>query len=219
MIAYGICIGSEEKFQRFARPGLALCASPGAPIAESRDNKSIFTAYNEILDVFGSQPELEALVLMHEDVELRDPSFESNVRALLRDGDVAVAGAIGAVGVRKLAWWEGQGRGRCLESRGLIDFGGGVHAVDAVDGLLLVLSAWAVRNLRFDELLFHGFHGYDLDICFQARSAGRKVVTADFELMHHTKGGFGDEAAYQRADAVFQRKWFAGDALPQQPAA
>jgi GT2 family glycosyltransferase len=56
--------------------------------------------------------------------------------------------------------------------------------VDTVDGLLLVLSPWAVRNLRFDESLGR-FHGYDLDFCLQARAAGRKVVTADLKIVHH----------------------------------
>ena len=49
---------------------------------------------------------------------------------------------------------------------------------------MLVLSPWAVRNVRFDEGL-GAFHGYDLDFCLQVREAGRKVVTADFRAIHH----------------------------------
>ena len=45
--------------------------------------------------------------------------------------------------------------------------------VDTLDGQLLVLSPWAVRNVRFDESLLLG-HGYDLDFCLQVRAAGRK---------------------------------------------
>ena len=56
--------------------------------------------------------------------------------------------------------------------------------VDTLDGFLLVLSPWAVRNIRFDEALGE-FHGYDLDFCLQVREAGRKVVTADFRAIHH----------------------------------
>lgn len=209
MIGYGICIGTEEKFAHFARPGLLTCAAPEAPIAESRDNTSIFPAYNEILEVFADEADLEAVVLLHEDVELRDARFEDKVRAALADDAVAVVGAIGAIGVRSLAWWEGEGRGRCAETRAVVDFGGGSHDVDTVDGLLLVLSPWAVRNLRFDATTFHGFHGYDADICFQARAAGRRVRVMDVDLFHHTKGGFGDVAAYLAADAAFRAKWAA----------
>ena len=45
----------------------------------------------------------------------------------------------------------------------------------------MVLSPWAVRELRFDESLGK-LHGYDFDICMQARAAGKKVVTADFRV-------------------------------------
>jgi hypothetical protein len=79
--------------------------------------------------------------------------------------------------------------------------------VDALDGLLLVLSPWAVRNLRCDTATFSGFHAYDVDLCFAARAAGRRVVTGGFGVFHHTKGGYGDMAAWQAADAAFRAKW------------
>ena len=41
-----------------------------------------------------------------------------------------------------------------------------------------------MRNLRFDESLGQ-IHGYDFDICMQARAAGKKVVTADLQVVHH----------------------------------
>ena len=48
----------------------------------------------------------------------------------------------------------------------------------------MALSPWAMRNLRFDESLGR-IHGYDFDICMQARTAGKKVVTADLQVVHH----------------------------------
>jgi hypothetical protein len=126
---------------------------------------------------------------------------------------VAVVGAIGARGVTSLAWWEGKGFGRAIETRGVVDFGGGSHDVDSVDGLLMALSPWAARELRFDDQSFTGFHGYDADICFQARAAGRRVVVEELALVHHTKGGYGDMAAFKRCDSAFRAKWF-GAAAP-----
>lgn len=207
MLAFGVCIGSEEKYRAYAQQGLRRCAAPGAPIAECRESTSIFAAYNEILDAFANTADLEGLALLHEDVELRDPLFEEKVRLALADEEVAVVGVIGARSVSSLAWWEGEGRGRCAERRGLIDFGGGSHDVDTLDGLLLVLSPWAVRTLRFDDVTFRGFHGYDADICFQARAAHRRVRVVDVDLFHHTKGGYGDVEAYRAADAAFKAKW------------
>jgi hypothetical protein len=48
----------------------------------------------------------------------------------------------------------------------------------------MALSPWAVRELRFDESL-GARHGYDIDLCLQARAAGKKVVTADLKVVHH----------------------------------
>jgi hypothetical protein len=56
--------------------------------------------------------------------------------------------------------------------------------VDAIDGFVMAMSPWAVRELRFDESLGK-LHGYDLDMCLQARAAGRKVITEDFRVVHH----------------------------------
>ena len=56
--------------------------------------------------------------------------------------------------------------------------------VDAVDGLLLALSPWAVRNVRFDESLRLEF-GHDVDYCRSVRRAGRKVMTADLRVVQH----------------------------------
>lgn len=210
MIAFGVCIGSPEKFRQCAVPGLRRHAPADSPIAESEGNASILRAYNEMLDAFKDVPDLEALVLLHEDVELRDPRFAEKVRAALADPDVAVVGAVGARGVSSLEWWQGEGVGRCAETRGLVAFEERAGAVDVVDGLLLVLSPWAVRNLRFDEDTFTGFHAYDADFCFAARAAGRRVEVIDVELFHHTKGGLGDEVGFRLADAAFRVKWFGG---------
>jgi hypothetical protein len=207
MIAFAVCVGSQEKFLRYAAPGLRAAAEPDSLVAEVTTDSSIFTAYNEVLDALAGEESLEALVLLHEDAEIVDSDFCDKIRTRLSDPDVAVVGVVGARDVLSLAWWKGEGRGRVLESRGSIDFGGGVHDVDTVDGLMLVLSPWAVRNLRFDEERYTGFHGYDADICFQARAAGRRVVVDEIAVVHHTKGGYGDVEAFQRAAQVFAEKW------------
>jgi hypothetical protein len=206
MIAFASCIGSQDVFERYARPGLALRAEPDSPLAEI-DTDSIFAGYNEALDAFAGDPDLEALVLLHEDVTIADSRFCAKVRARLADPSIAVVGVIGAAGVRSLCWWEGEMRGRVHETRGLIDRGGGCWDVEAVDGLLMVLAPRAVRELRFDADRFHGFHGYDIDFCLQALAAGRRVVVDELAVFHHTRGGIGDEVGFWQADAALRRKW------------
>jgi hypothetical protein len=139
-------------------------------------------------------------VLLHQDVEIADPGFSAKVRQALADPDVAIAGCAGAVGVRSLAWWEGSVTWASVTQR-YEEFGGGevpgiswreespppytgTGEVDVVDGCLLALSPWAVGNLRFDESIGRA-HGYDVDICLQARAAGKKVVTENLRVVHH----------------------------------
>lgn len=87
--------------------------------------------------------------------------------------------------------------------------------VDIVDGAVLVLSPWAVRNLRFDETLTLG-HGFDVDFCLQARCAGRKVVTIDFSVIEQRPLKIiGDVAMWTEAHADFARKWTGN--IPGQP--
>ena len=129
-----------------------------------------------------------------------DPDFAAKVREALRDPDVAIIGCAGAIGVRSIAWWEGAVTWASFTHR-YKEFGGGqfdsysyvpettpsfaeTGEVDSIDGFVIVLSAWAVRNLRFDESLGR-LHGYDFDICCQAREAGKKVVTIDSQMVHH----------------------------------
>lgn len=217
VIAFAACVARPEVFAACALPGLRRAMEPGSPFAELTTSTSIHEAYNEALEHFAAVDGLEALVLLHEDVELLHPRFGAKVRAALADPSVAVVGAIGARGVRSLAWWEGEGAGCVDETRGRIDHGFARTDVDAVDGLLLVLSPWAVRNLRFDTATYTGFHAYDVDLCFAARAAGRRVVVADLPLVHHTKGGYGDRAAWDAANAAFIAKWAPSADAPAGP--
>lgn len=218
MIAFATCVGTPATYQACAVPGLRRVAEDDSVFAELSASTSIHEAYNEALDHFAARDDLEALVLLHEDTEIFDPRFGETVRRTLQDRAVAVVGAVGARRVTSLAWWEGEMAGRVAETRGMIDHGFGEPKVDAVDGLLMILSPWAVRHLRFDAATYAGFHAYDVDFCFTVRAAGRKVVVADVPLMHHTKGGYGDRTAWEAANAAFQTKWGLDRAPAEAPA-
>lgn len=213
MILYGVCIGRDAKYEAYAAAGLRRIDASDR-VLESRDNRSIFPAYNRFLDHAREERDLEALVLLHDDLEILDPAFEDKVRAHLAD-DVAILGTIGGRGPRSVRWSQARERyGRQPDAYyGANDHGGGEAEVDMVDGCILILSPWAVHNLRFDAERFDGFHAYDADICMQARAAGRKVMVIELDTFHHTKGGFGDLEAHRRADDIFRRKW----GLPRDP--
>ena len=203
MILYGCAVTDGDTFARFAEAGVRRL-TPGAGGAELLAQPSVGSVarnYNLLCGRAAEREDLEALVLLHQDVEIVDPGFSAAVRSTLADPEVAIAGCAGAIGVRGLAWWEGSITWASVIQR-YEEFGGpgeipgvswrrdetpayvGTGEVDAIDGCLIVLSPWAVRNLSFDENLARR-HGYDVDICLQARAAGRKVATADLRVVHH----------------------------------
>jgi Glycosyltransferase like family len=201
MIAFGCAITAGKIYERFAEPGIRLAAEPDSEILVHATTGSIFRNYNLLLDRAAKRDGLEALVLLHQDAEIVDPEFCAKVREALRDPEVALVGCAGAIGVRNIAWWQGSVTWASFTHH-YEELGGGeiealswqrdaipVHAhtgeVDAIDGFVMAVSPWAVRELRFDESLGQALHGYDFDYCLQAREAGRKVVTADFRVIHH----------------------------------
>ena len=216
MIAFGVCIGSEERYARYAQPGIERSVGEKAAVLKRSGQDSILGAYNSILEEAQRIPDLEALVLIHDDTEIRDPGFEAKLRKIFSDESIGLAGAIGARNVSSLAWWEGDRRGRVSwngppggDGPEVYDFGTETADVDCVDGLLIALSPWAVRNLRFDDETFHGFHGYDVDFSFSARRAGKRVVVGDFPLHHHDRAhtGFSDRAGFLEATIRWRAKW------------
>lgn len=196
MIAFGVSITEPEPYRRYAEPGIRRAAEPDSEVLAFAAVGSLARTYNLLLDAAAAHEDLEALVLLHPHVEIADPGFCDAVRRALADPGVAVAGCAGATGVQTIAWWEGAASAAPIVQR-YEEHGGGElpgfawarpgppgREVDSVDGILLVLSPWAARNVRFDEALRLN-HGFDLDYCRQIRAAGRKVVTADFRIVHH----------------------------------
>jgi hypothetical protein len=223
MIAFGSPITAPEVYERFAQPGIEAVAEPGSAVFAYRATSSIFRSYNLILDKAAACGDLEALVLVHQDTEIVDPEFCAKVRRAFRDPDVGVLGCIGAIGVRSIAWWEGSVTWASFVHR-YGELGGGdlpgfawrrdeappfarTGEVDVVDGFLLVLSPWVVRNLRFDESLGQ-LHGYDVDFCLQVRAAGRRVVAEDLRAIHnHSLELVGDPEGWAEAHIRLARKW------------
>lgn len=222
MIAFACSVVQEARWRDWALPGIRRTAEPDALILDERGAGSLQQRCNRALDAAAAREDLEALVLLHEDTEIVDERFNEKVRRRLTDPEIAIIGPIGGRNVHSIAWWQGEAFGRVqaplIESRDVaIEAKVGYQEVDSVDGLLMVLSPWAVRNLRFDEDLDSIFHGYDSDICFQARAHGRRVVVDDLEVKHWAKGGIGDREGWARANVAFRRKWYSRSRLWPEP--
>jgi len=195
MIAFGCSVRVPQIYQRHARVGIERVAEPDSEILVDAAAGSIARGYNLLLDCVADREDLEALVILHADAEIIDTDFCAKLRAALADREVAVVGALGTAGAPDMAWWDGDPRGSAAPYH-YGELGGGVlhwtagaptaefGEADSLYGVMLALSPWAVRNLRFDETIGM-VHGYDFDICRQARAAGRKAITADLRIAHH----------------------------------
>lgn len=200
MIAFASSVTKPDVYARCAKVGIERAAESDSEVVAAEASGPISRSYNALLDRFAGRDDVEAVVLLHQDTEIVDPDFCARVRDALEDPQVGVAGCVGAIGVRSIAWWEGSVTLSSFANR-YEEHGGGdlpgfswawseappyaqVGEVDTVDGFLLVLPPWTVGKIRFDEQL-SDFHGYDLDFCLQVREAGRKIVTADLRALHH----------------------------------
>jgi Glycosyltransferase like family len=223
MIAFGCPITKPDEYARCAQSGIERAAEPDSPVFAEKSAGSLFQGYNRLLDKAAELDRLEALVLLHQDTELVDPDFCRKVREALSDPKVGLVGCVGSIGVRSIAWWEGSVTLASFIHR-YEEHGGGdlpafswewteappyarVGEVDTLDGFLLAVSPWVVRNIRFDESLGQ-LHGYDLDFCLQVREAGRKVITADFRAIHHHSLDLvNDPEAWIQAHIKVADKW------------
>jgi hypothetical protein len=201
-VGYGVCVGSWEKLQR----NVVDCIDDEATLLALSGQTQLTVAYNTILDACKGRG-LDAVILLHDDLELVDPDAETKFLAAL-DDDVALVGVCGGKGDQTLAWWESETVGRQMTDSGPLDFGG-TGDVAFIEGSIMVFSPWAVEHLRFDET-YPWFLGYD-DICLEARKQGKRNVVVNVDTHHHTTVGFKSakiKEEWDIAEAIFQRKWW-----------
>lgn len=224
MVAIGSAITSPEKYEKYAEPGIRSVSEPDTRVMSFASAGSLFRSYNIILDEAKKLDDLEFLVLIHQDAEIKDPDFIQKIRDQMRDPEVALVGCAGAIGVRSIAWWEGAVTWASF-THVYEDLGGGeipaltwlasetpsyasLGEVDMIDGFVIAFSPWAIENLRFDEVTGGALHGYDFDISHQARDAGKKVVTADLKVVHHHSIELiSDLDSWVNAHIDFSTKW------------
>lgn len=201
-IEYGCVVGSWDRYNGYVAPRTA-----GRRVHTRFGETSIASAYNSILN---TSTDLDALILVHDDLEIIDPHAEVKFLDVLNDPDVALVGVCGGTSDHSLAWWNGERVGHQMLDSGPLDFGPRTGDVAILEGSILCFSPWAVQVLRFDER-FQGFHGYD-EICVAARRLhNKRVVVADVDTHHHNRIGHNSQTiaeAWAAAEAQFQEKWW-----------
>jgi Glycosyltransferase like family len=212
VIAFLVAVADQARFDAVAAPSIErVREADSLVVTVDGAGGAPQLALNVALDELATIPDLEAVVLLHEDVRLVDVDTATIVRRAFADPAVALAGPVGSQGVVSLAWWDGTGIGRARTPHVP---GEAIHGVapagpvDALDGIVLCLSPWAVRVLRFEPELAADFHGYDIDLCFQARHHGRRVEVVELDVVHEHRPIFDDTDAWVRNELRFQQRWF-----------
>lgn len=214
--AFELCVvdnGSTDGTDVFFRQGL-----PG-PVRYHRnaENVGLTRALNQGARVASG----EFLCFLHNDTEMREPEWLARLQAAVDRGrDVGLAGLSGARRVRRDGRYAGRTLVHCLEGNG--NLAAPVVDAAAVDGVCLFLRHSLYESVGgFDEG-YGFFHGYDRDLSFAVREAGKRCVVVDAPFLHKGGGTRTAEAAPRRpaedlaerraALARFARKW--GHRLP-----
>lgn len=205
MIAFATAISDRAEYERVALPGIRRAAEPDSAILTRTGRDSIQRAYNEMLGEAGGMDDLEALVLLHQDLELTDDSLPRRVREVFADPAVGLMGPLGGRISKPHCWlWPDEAFGTVDPD--VLPPVAGSEPVDAVDGALLVLAPWVVRGLRFGPPADGRFHGYDVDIGFRVGAHGGKVICHHVPCVH--RRSLKDDHGGQRAAGVeLARMW------------
>ncbi len=180
-------------------------------IDNSQSTHSIFSAYN--LGVTKSK--FPYLCFVHEDVFFRSSDWGLNIIEHLQTPQVGLIGlAGGCLASRIPASWSTHGL-----KMNLIQSGKGKSSyirtpnqpastreeVVLLDGVFLATTKENFQFLQFDEN-FSGFHGYDYDICMQAKTANLKNYVVYDILLEHFSAGSHNTDYYKNLLLVY-KKW------------
>ncbi len=209
MFVYGACAGRSDRLATTLVPSLE--GHGLGPLLVRRGQTSIFDAYNSLMDeAIERWPHLEGLVLLHDDVAIQDERFEEKLRAAFADPTVGVVGVIGGLGHDEMSWWRTvreRRHGHVATPAKREDYSRGIHAVDTVDGLMLAVSPRFVRDHRLRGAGYPGFHGYDSELCAQARASGLRVLVVDIELFHDHQPSGDRTLAFSWAEYEWMLRW------------
>lgn len=182
VIGFGCVTANDEEFKGGAAQAIESVAEADSLLLRRHDPESVGAPCNDMLDRASERTDLEAFVLMAEDVSFERPGFAARLRELLStDPDIALA----------------------LATERLAD-------VRLLGGGLLVFTPTAAAELRFDATLDVPFGCAVADICRQARARGRRVVAGDFGVARPVQcKRLGDRGRLVRGAVALRRKWAA----------
>jgi hypothetical protein len=208
MIAFGTAVSDRALYGRHALPSIERLAEPDSIVLTRHGYDSIQEPYNELLAEAAAIDDLEALVLLHQDLELTDESLLPRARSLLEDARTGLIGVLGWRRTKVHRWVTSPHHfGRSVAPGMSFHHSPGPDEVDLLDGVVLVLAPWVVRLLRFDERLAPDFHGYDIDFSMRVRAAGGRAICIDVPYVHHMAKPWRDREEWVRGATALAAMW------------
>lgn len=175
VIDNGSTDGTREFFRRVGAP---------APfrVVESDSNDSVIASLNRAWRAV----ETEYLCLLHNDTEMLEPAWLARLLGALHEPGVGMAGLYGVKRVRRDGRFVGRTIVHSLAERPTVR--PPWEEVAVIDAVCMCLSRALMESVGGLDESFGFFHGYDKDLSFAVREAGRRclVVHAPF---HHRGGG------------------------------
>lgn len=171
-------------------------------IDNSKNNFSIFTAYNKGVEISKSP----YLCFIHDDVEFISQNWGEHIINHLSKPYVGFIGVAGGQAMLRVPFgWTSYNPTYNIthttydknnEPTDRKDFFSPstdetLIPATVLDGVFLCAKKELFEKIRFDNETFNGFHSYDLDICMQSIQNGyQNFVVFEIELRHFSTGNF-----------------------------
>lgn len=188
-------------------------------IDNSANNYSIFSAYNKGVEI----SHYPSLCFIHEDIRFRSQNWGKAVSTHLNDPLCGFIGVCGGFILSRVpcSWSFYYFTENILQSdkkhskpvyKNSSDYNNEKYKrVVALDGVFLCARKNLFDKIRFDEMLFNGFHFYDVDICLQAHFQGFENRAINNILIEHFSKGSQDRKWVENS-MIYWEKW--GKCMP-----
>lgn len=186
-------------------------------IDNSKGEYNIFQAYN--LGVERAKGNI--LCFMHEDVIFHSSGWGAKVEHHLADNKVGMLGVAGMMVVPSKGdarmggyfcnniptrYTTQEETPRHVTQNFIQPTVARIEEVAAIDGVWFCIPKKLFDRIRFDDVTFHGFHIYDLDISLQVLMQHKKIVICNDIIMEHMSNGIFSEVFLENL-IKFQDKW------------
>jgi len=219
MISIIICSVNKELLSQLVLHIADTIGVPYEVIAiDNSDNKyGICSAYNEGAD----RAKYPILCFMHEDISFETRDWGQKIYRHLQDPGTGLLGFAGGDAKSRVpsSWslpvisnhinlvqhykHKAGPADRILTTTG--PHNAGRAKVVALDGVCLCTRKDVFQQFRFDELMFTGFHGYDIDYSLQVNTRYDVYVIFDVVIHHYSEGK--PDRKWMESACLVSRKW------------